>query len=241
MFIGLAALALVAWYDINGELPSRRTASRHHTVEALNFVRDDGKFFAFERSGAGWQMTRPVTATAQPARVERLVALIDSDTSDGYAVQELNLEATGLDEPIVRMRLGEDTAVFFGATEPLSGRRYVQIEDRVILLDDQHVPLIEGGLNAFASPKLLDTPIEQVVIDNRRADSEVWENATALGVREQRDRVPSSAREIGLVIQGKTQAWRAWRDDALVVLHRDGDDIHYLISRAQATTLGIPL
>ena len=241
MFVGLAALALVAWYDINGDLPNRRTVSKQHTIDALNYIRADGKTFAFERASSGWIMTQPVNASAQSSRVEKLLSLIDSDTADGYDIQEVNLVSTGLANPVVRMRLGEDTAVFFGATEPLSGRRYVQIDDRVILLEDQHVPLIEGGLNAFANPKLIATPVDTVEIQSELSDAQAWEQATALGVRQHTVSIPDTAQAIELTSEGKPQAWRAWQDDALVALYRDGDDIHYLISQAQAAKLGISL
>ncbi|MEM7377154.1 MAG: hypothetical protein AAF460_06540 [Pseudomonadota bacterium] len=241
MFVGLGALALVAWYDINGELPNRRAPSQQHTVQALNLVRADGTTFAFERDSAGWRMVRPVQAPARASRVDTLVALIDTPTDNGYAVQDVNLDSTGLAQPRVRMRLGEHLAVFFGATEPLSGRRYIQIEDRVVLLEDQHVPLIEGGLNAFADPKLIDATVESVALADSTGDAEAWENATALGVRPHQDAVPTGALSIEIESAGTTQAWSAWQDDALVALYRDGDEIHYLISQTQAAKLGISL
>lgn len=239
LFVGLAALALVAWYDVNGKLPTRRQASQQYTIDALNFVREDGKTFAFARDKSGWRMLQPVRVEAQPSRVEKLVALIDSNTDDGYHISDVNLEATGLASPRIRMRLGEATAVFFGDTEPLTGRRYIQIEDRVILLDDQHVPLMEGGVNAFASRSLLATPVDSVEFDGAKLNAEAWETVSALGIRQIGESIPVNAQPIAVVTDGETQAWHSWPDDALIALYREGDDIHYLISQADAATLGI--
>ncbi len=239
MFIGLGALALVAWYDINGELPDRRVESVQHTVEHMTVVRGDGQTFAFAREGANWQLRQPVNAPAAGERVSRLVALIDTNTENGYAIDEIDLDATGLSDPPVRMRLGDDTAVFFGGIEPVSGRRYVQIDDRVVLLDDQHVPLIDGGLNAFAERQPFSAAIDSVSISGQDADAAVWQSLTALGVKPQLDGVSTNATAVDVTAEGTSQTWHAWQDGALVALHRAGDEVRYLISTADAATLGL--
>ncbi len=240
MFIGLGALALVAWYDINDKLPERR-ASLRHTVDSLTLVRGDGQTFAFARDGAGWRLRQPVEVAADGSRVEKLVALIDTERKDGYAIGDINLDSTGLAAPTVRMRLGNDTAVFFGGIEPVSNRRYVQIDDTVVLLDDQHVPLIEGGLNAFVERRPFRHVTEAVSIGDTEVDSDVWSELSALGVRAHNNTAPASAIEFDINASDEKQVWHAWADGALVTLHRAGSDHRYLISAADAATLGLSL
>lgn len=240
MFIGLGALALVAWYDINGKLPDRR-ASVSHTVDSLTLVRGDGQTFAFKRDGAAWQILQPVRAPADASRVEKLVALIDADTQNGYAIDEINLDATGLAAPQIRMRLGADTAVFFGGIEPVSNRRYVQIDDTVVLLDDQHAPLIEGGLNAFVDRRPFRAATGSSSPDDSTASPEAWATLSALGVRPHDRSTPTDAIAFSISTPDEKQAWHAWREGALIALHRSDSDHRYLISAADAATLGLSL
>ncbi len=97
---------------------------------------DHGRLrLALLRDSEGWMLTHPEIARARPARVATLLALLRAPVRNVWPVDPELLTQAGLDEPVRELRFDRLRVRFGGPSSP-PGRRYVRIEDRVVLIDD---------------------------------------------------------------------------------------------------------
>lgn len=240
LFVGVMAMAAVAWLDHKDRLPDRRGGSdRRAEASLVAFANARGVNTELRRRDGAWHLTMPVALGARESRVQRLLELRDADFSAGYPLAEVNREASGLDDGARLLQL--DTQVYrLGDLEPISGKRYVQLEQRVLLLEDRHLPLMNGGLNAFAELRLQAPAAGAIRLDGDAlavAQATAWRDTEAMGVRAA-SAAPESHRRIDFEAV-EAQHWRAWPEKGLWVLQPAAGGFEYLINGAQAATLGI--
>lgn len=240
MFVGLMAMAMVAWLDYKDRLPERRPASAMNTAPAslVAFVNAKGVNTEIRRLGEQWSLTMPVQLKARVSRVSRLLELRTLDFSDGFDAAEVNLDAAKLDASARLLQL--DEALYrFGGFEPVSGKRYIQLADKVLLLEDRYLPLMDGGINAFAELQLPLQQLTAVAVDESAISAEqllAWQNTQAMGVRAGTT-APDTHRKIHF--SEATTPWSAWFEKGLWVLQPQQLGVEYLINSAQAATLGL--
>ena len=81
-----------------------------------------------ERRPDGWHMIQPIFARADSFHVERLLALLDERSVARYPAKDL--ERYGLDQPIARLTLNDET-FSFGAVNTMTREQYVLAHDVV--------------------------------------------------------------------------------------------------------------
>ncbi len=89
----------------------------------------------FERQGDSWRMLQPFNAPADAYHIQQLLALPAQDSSNRYAVAELDLARFGLNPPKVTVRLGT-AELQFGDQNPLNFKRYLKVDGVIHLIDD---------------------------------------------------------------------------------------------------------
>ncbi len=109
-----------------------------------------------ERRGSEWWLVEPFTARADTARVDAAIGLARARSLARYAVSAVDMQQAGLASPDLVLRIN-DVILELGGTEPLRGRRYVRLGDRVHLIVDRYSYLLQGGLASLVSPQLLPT------------------------------------------------------------------------------------
>lgn len=243
MFIGLMAMAMVAWLDHQNKLPERRASNQPTTapVSLVAFINSNGVNNELRRKDQQWTLMAPVEVAARTARVGRLLELQEIDFSAGFAIDSVNVTAARLDEQARVLQL-DNNIYRFGGIEPVSKKRYVQLNDKVVLLEDRYLPLMDGGVNAFAELQLPLQQVSSVTVNNVALDSAqllAWEDTQAMGVR-------AAAASIGKALpitieraDSTPTTWLAWPEQGLWVLQAKSQGIDYLISAAQAATLGL--
>lgn len=242
MFVGLMAMAMVAWLDHQNRLPQRRPAqtSAPPNIEQLNFENAHGVAVKIQLSGGQWRIEQPVKILARHSRVERLLELASLDFEQGYDSDSVNLHAAGLGEHARVIRLGQQI-YRFGSLEPLSANRYIQRHEKVIVVEDRYLPLMDGGINALAELKLPTQALESILLDNKPIAEELlasWRNTQAIGIRNASISDSSSVRNLELKSETTTH-WKSWPEKGLWVLQAKNSGVQYLISAAQAATLGL--
>lgn len=241
MFVGLMAMAMVAWLDHQDRLPERRPGARTEAVEVTSvaFTSANGVATEVQLDHHRWQLLQPINTPARESRVARLLELLSLDFSKGYDADTINMAAAGLGESARTLQLG-DSSYRFGGVEPISAKRYVQLEQRVLLLEDRHLPLMDGGINAFAERLLPLQQVTSAILDTTPLNHEqllAWQSTQALGVRSAS--TPATA-HLTIAFKGsEPNAWSAWPDKGLWVLQPKGAEMEYLINSAQAATLGL--
>lgn len=107
----------------------------------------------FERSGETWRMVAPRAAAADPAAIERLLAIAHSPIRKRFEPGALDPAKLGLAPPQAELRL-DGTAIAFGTTDAIDGDRYALAGGRVALLPDRFsVTLHETADSEMAKPK----------------------------------------------------------------------------------------
>ena len=109
-----------------------------------------------ERRGSEWWLVEPFTARADTARVDAAIGLARARSLARYAASEVDTQQAGLASPDLVLRIN-DVILELGGTEPLHGRRFVRLGDRVHLIVDRYSYLLQGGLASLVSPQLLPT------------------------------------------------------------------------------------
>lgn len=155
----LLALGALAWFkpgsteQPQGELafPGAATAK---LLRATNTVATNS--WTLERGSNGaWALTVPFRLPADPVVVDALIdELGEARAPARYPASELVPASVGLDAPSLLVEL--DAARYaFGGTEPLNHRRYVQLGDEVLLLNDLLFFRMSQGWQNLADKRLL--------------------------------------------------------------------------------------
>lgn len=97
---------------------------------------------------AQWHMSKPHALTANSQRIEPLLTL-GAAKLDGYETSDVDMQATGLDNPGASFTIGDRTFLL-GQTDIDGERRYALVDNQVTLLPEWVWSLIHGGVTAFA-------------------------------------------------------------------------------------------
>ena len=109
-----------------------------------------------KRNGRWYLVTEKQELPASTFQLQALLRLLETSSSSHYAADTVNLESLGLDPPQATVTI-DDVAILFGNTAPLDGKRYLQIDATVHLIEDRYQHLINAGWTNFVERKLLPT------------------------------------------------------------------------------------
>lgn len=223
VIIGLLAwLALHRSGQENDDAGPPLTALAADSIMQLRIERPDHPAIALEKSGAGWTLTSPVRARANPFNVESLLRILTAPGETRFPAGGQDLVKFGLDRPRSRVHYGA-AEIAFGSLHPLNNRIYV-LHNNVIVLIPAHylsaavypyINFIDSRLfeeqrkiTAIRLPDFTLTqqdgawrkqpPDEKLTSDRLNEFAAEWQNARALGVekysgREILDRIEISS------------------------------------------------
>ena len=107
-----------------------------------------------KRNGRWYLVTEKQELPASRFQLQALLRLLETSSSSHYAADTVDLAALGLDPPQATVTI-DDVAILFGNTAPLDGKRYLQIDATVHLIEDRYQHLINAGWTNFVERKLL--------------------------------------------------------------------------------------
>jgi hypothetical protein len=110
-----------------------------------------------QRLDGEWRVSGDVSARLDTQRLRNLLNILNVSVEQEYAAADLKLQEFGLEPATVILKL-DDHTLYFGATEPLSRRRYVLYSHRLYLLADTHYPLLSRGIGNLLSEPANTTP-----------------------------------------------------------------------------------
>lgn len=183
----VSALALMAWLQPGLERPGDQeplVVLDPASVSQLTLQRAAGAGpIVLERDGAAWMMREPLRIPADAARIDALLPVLGTPVHARFSAAGVDPAVYGLDEPRIRLE-ADGVALAFGATEPLSHRRYVRIGEHIVLIDDQYHPWLQGSAADFVSRRLLPPGTRPVTLELpdvtlRRDERELWQAVPA--------------------------------------------------------------
>lgn len=184
MVLLLVVVALAAFVYFKNTRPDdtpKLTNLDRDQVKQIVIVRDKGDIL-FSKQHDRWYMNRPYAIAAEEFRIKRLLDLLDEPVDKAYAVKAVDLQSFALDKPRAVIRF-DDTEIRMGKTNPVNGKRYIQVGDKLYLISENIYPLIASQPSSFVSLKLIpgDTPLTAIELPDikvKQDDKGSWISET---------------------------------------------------------------
>ncbi len=167
-------------------------------------IRED--LVLLKNAAGSWDIDRSPVLPADRLQMNALLNLAEQPAVRSYPAAELQLSQLQLAPPYATVFLN-DTAVEFGNLEPIEGLRYVRVGDRVHLIPDNYMQLIELNYTQFVRRALFEKgarieaitlpgislrktdqkwnvePAQEVSADELQAFIDRWQNATSFNIQ----------------------------------------------------------
>ncbi|AFL73924.1 DUF4340 domain-containing protein [Thiocystis violascens] len=155
----LLALVLVLVSLIQRDLSRGRTPPTLSDLIAsdlllIEIAREGEPAIQLGQSLQGWRLEAPMEADADPERIDRLLAILDTPVHRSIPQASAALDQLGLASPRIRLRLNT-LELAFGGIDPISQYRYVASEGLIHLIDDRFYPLLIAPPLDYVSRRLL--------------------------------------------------------------------------------------
>lgn len=129
-----------------------------------------------------WRLTAPLRAAANGFRADALASVVEADSGRRFSAAGEDLSKFGLDPPRARLQL-DQVIINVGDSEPISGRRYVQVGDVIHLIPDYFYQNVAADTPDFVSLSPLPEGAEPVSFTLpdftlRRDDNGHWKQTT---------------------------------------------------------------
>jgi len=210
LFTTVVILILVARYEPGIEKAEKKTVTSiaADDVTQIRIERQLRDELLLERDTQGfWWIVHEPRLPAEPFQVRALTRLAEQTIVRSYPASELDLAQLALAPPRTSLTLNA-TRIDFGGVDALENLRYLHIGNRVILVPDVYLHLVEAGYAHFIRRKLLPqhthitslslpdqelrrtesgwalTPESDIAAPQLKKFIDDWENATAINVRE---------------------------------------------------------
>lgn len=159
LIMGIVVLGLIARFEPGIEPPTEAAAittlksADVHRIHLNRPMRDD--LVLVRKAADDWQIENAVPLPAEDFKVKALTRLAEQKPARSYAASDMDLAKLQLDPPYASVILN-DIAIEFGSLEPIDQLRYVRVNDRVFLIPDNYLPLVEAGFTQFVRQRLFD-------------------------------------------------------------------------------------
>jgi len=210
LLVAIAVLAMVAHFkpgmDQQAEAVSitRLKQDQLRRIHINRPVRED--LVLLKDTSGRWNIEHTPALPIENLQMNALLRLAEEKAVRSYSASELELSQLQLEPPYATIFLN-DTAVEFGNLEPIEGLRYVRVADRVHLIPDIYIQLIELSYTQFVRRRLFENgtriaaitlpglsirkadqswevePEQEISADDLQAFVEHWQGATSLNVQ----------------------------------------------------------
>lgn len=149
----LLLIGAIMWLESDRTPSTTQSLSNINNITIKRAGHDDIKLI--RSSAKQWQMSRPYTLNASNQRIDPLLTL-GTAKLDGYETSDVDMVATGLNNPGASFTIGERT--FLLGLPDISGeRRYALVDEKVTLLPEWVWSLVHGGVTAFADLNVFES------------------------------------------------------------------------------------
>ncbi len=162
LFINIGLLAFIALLLIlilNSNEETKQEAEKLSSIDQSEIVkirvaRKNLDNFIFDKNNEAWLMISPLKIRANNARINAMLRLLKAESHSQLKPTDVELEALGLDEPAVILRLNNHEFKF-GNTDAIDQRRYVLFKETIHLTNDFLYNQLMTNAAFFATPQLL--------------------------------------------------------------------------------------
>jgi len=258
----VVGLVLIVVFEPGKDTPVEKvtlTPLKAADIQRIEIQQNSGAV-VLEKHDGQWRLQELPDVAVSEGKIDTLLSLAGATSHARYAAASMDLEQTQLSRPELQITLA-DTRLIFGGTEPLNGRRYVQVGEYVHLIDDRYSYLLRGDAASFVDSAML--PAGAVLSEIRLPDfslreqdghwvlqgadvslsaddlqrfADGWRHARALRVTKAQD-VIASGETIELQLRQRPEPLRftlSQSDDEMILTREDiGLSFHFTLSTAE--------
>jgi len=206
--IGILSLVVRFGPDIDKEPETDSiTSLKKGQLRRVHINRPVREDLVLVKNDAGrWDIEHTPALPTDSLQVNTLLRLAEQKAVRSYPVDELELTQLQLAPPYASVILN-DTAVEIGNLDPLDGLRYVRVADRVHLIPDTYIQLIELSYTQYVRRRLFEKgsrieaitlpgfslrkaeqdwdvePEQAISADDLQAFIERWQDATSINIQ----------------------------------------------------------
>jgi hypothetical protein len=146
LLAAVLALAAVLWLTPKPDPELKPFAHINpDTISRIEIIVPQQPAALLQRLDGEWRVPGNASARLDAQRLRNLLNILNVSVEQEYTAADLKLQEFGLEPAAAILKINDDT-LYFGATEPLSRRRYVLYGPKLYLLADTHYPLLSRGL-----------------------------------------------------------------------------------------------
>jgi len=161
----LLLLIAIAWLEFGSAKKAPQTIAEINSITIKRAAQPDIKLV---KNGSNWNMTTPYQLAANAQRIEPLL-MLGTANLDGYDKTEVDLPATGLNNPGASVIIGS-REFQLGETDVDGDRRYTLVDNKVSFVPDWVWSLVHGGVSAFCDLSVfMQLPDSVYLIDHQQA------------------------------------------------------------------------
>ncbi len=155
LLVGLGLLVLFEPGIEPPPAPTTLTTVKQDDITHVRIDREQQEPLQLDKQQGGWRVLSGQPIPASEFQVLSLLELADTESKRSYSRDQLDLGKLELDPASAKVTFNNELTIEFGTTEPLSGYRYVRVDDTVHLIKDRYQHLIEADITTFIDHRLL--------------------------------------------------------------------------------------
>lgn len=151
LLAGVLGLAAILWLAPEPDAGLKPFAHINpDTISRIEIIVPQQPAALLQRLDGEWRVPGDASARLDAQRLRNLLNILNVAVEQEYTAANFNLQEFGLEPAAAILKINDET-LYFGATEPLSRRRYVLYGPKLYLLADTHYPLLSRGIGNLLS------------------------------------------------------------------------------------------
>lgn len=159
LLLVIGILVLLTIYEPGIEKPPEAPlllSMKRDEVKQILIRRDGQETVELAKGDDGkWQLLKPLNIAASEFRIDSLLRITESKSLNSFTADPDKLSGYKLDKPQAELILNGKTRIAFGSATPLDQRRYVLLDNKVHLLNDNLYYFMISAWPTFVSMKPL--------------------------------------------------------------------------------------
>jgi uncharacterized protein DUF4340 len=233
VFITLLSILVIKSGEETEQELSRLSTIDQNDIVQIEILRKDLDDFIFNKQDGVWRMNSPQQYLANDARIHAMLRILNVKSHSQLNPAEVNLDAVGLTEPVIIMKLNE-YEFKFGSTDAIDQRRYVLFNGEIHLTDDSLYNQLTTNAAFFANLNLLpeDYAISSIQYPENKIEKvgNQWQLATLMDISpDQLKRIVFNWKNAAAISANKYEPVKSDTESFIKILSENNEIIQFVI------------
>ena len=221
------------------------------SVNELRIIRSGKEDIHFRLSGNYWHIINPYQARAEDSLIKRLLSLSTLEVDIISEDSKTDRTNFGLLQPVATLQINQQR-LHFGSTQPVGKRRYIELDNIIMLIADRHLPQLKAGSISYIDRHLLPqgNQVKSLRINDETINIEqhisqllAWQTIKANWISLAAKTAVQRGIDVHITLADNPQAihYIAEKRDADFVLTNTKTRLEYHLAMTASDTLELPL